>query len=130
MLWKEQCHWEVSAYLNMNIFILLFVKSLEHLWGVCELHADCRFFVTFLFHVHITGTSTAKHYNIVRRWQAVGCMTQIHFLAWAGRSVVATLFGLDLEAVQPPIQRVWMVLSLWLEKLEHEAGHSSVSFWA
>lgn len=45
--------------LNMNIFILLFAKSLEHLWGVCELHADCRFFVIFLRHVHIIDT-TAK----------------------------------------------------------------------
>ena len=48
------------THLNMNIFILLFVKSLEHLWGVCELHADCRFFVTFLCHVHITDTSSVK----------------------------------------------------------------------
>jgi len=46
--------------LNMNIFILLFVKSLEHLWGVCELHADSSFFVTFLRHVRISDTSTAK----------------------------------------------------------------------
>lgn len=48
------------TYLNINIFMLLFMKSLEHLWGVCELHADCRFIVTFLCHVHITDTSTAK----------------------------------------------------------------------
>jgi len=46
--------------LNMNIFILFFVKSLEHLWGACELHADYRFFVTFLCHVQITDMSTAK----------------------------------------------------------------------
>jgi hypothetical protein len=55
-------------------------------------------------------------------------MTQINFLAGAGISVIATLFGLDLETAQPPIQRVWRVLSLGLEKLEHVADHSCVSF--
>jgi len=56
-------------------------------------------------------------------------VTQINFLAVAGIFVIATLFGLDLEAAQPPIQRVWRVLSLALEKLGHVAHHSCVSFF-
>jgi len=59
-------------------------------------------------------------------------MTQINFLAGpgagAGISVIATLFGPDLEAAQPRIQRVWRVLSLGLEKLERVADHSCVLF--
>jgi len=57
-------------------------------------------------------------------------MTQINFLAGPGISVTATLFGLDLEAAQPLIQRVWRFLSLGLEKLEHVADHSCVLFFA